>query len=182
MSKSLLISDANILIDIIAAGLTKEMFSLQYDFAVPVLLFEQELKENHGHLVKSGLNLIDMEAEHAKRIETLGKQYNGVSAFDLMALTLAEEKEAPLLTGDRKLRQVCMAENIEVYGTLWLIEQMLIEKKIEVSQVETAYKKMEEDGSRLPWDEVEKQLKRLPAGKYDCIDAGGRMTHETKSR
>jgi len=161
MSKSLLISDANILIDIIAADLIKEMFSLQYDFAVPALLFEQELKDNHGSLIKSGLVLIDIEAEHAKRIEELGKKYNGVSAFDLMALTLAEEKKAPLLTGDRKLRQVCMAEDIEVYGTLWLMEQMLIKKKIKVSQAETAYKKMEEDGSRLPWKEVEKQIKRF---------------------
>jgi len=161
MSKQLLISDANILIDITVAGLVKEMFNLEYDFAVPALLFEQELKANHADLVKKGLNLIEIEQDDIDKIEELSKKYKGVSVFDLMTLTLAGQQRALLLTGDRKLRQVCMTEGIEVYGTLWLIEQMFLEKQITVDQADNAYKRMEDEGSRLPWGEVEKQIKRF---------------------
>ena len=161
MLKQLLISDANILIDIKVAGLINEMFQLQYEYAVPGLLFEQELKQNHADLISKGLKLLDLETSSIGQLEELGNQYKGISRFDLMALILAKREQVPLLTGDRKLRQVCLIEEIEVRGTLWLMEQMFTEKFISVRQAEVAYQRMQDDGSRLPWDEVEKQLRKF---------------------
>ena len=51
----LLISDASILIDIECGELTSAMFSLPWQFAVPDILFEEELAERHGHLTQFGL-------------------------------------------------------------------------------------------------------------------------------
>jgi hypothetical protein len=51
----LLISDASILIDIECGELTSAMFSLPWQFAVPDILFEEELAERHGHLMQFGL-------------------------------------------------------------------------------------------------------------------------------
>ncbi|MDT8405046.1 hypothetical protein [Sulfuriflexus sp.] len=65
------------------------------------------------------------------------------------------------MTGDKKLRQVCLLENIDVRGTIWLVGEMLESKMITVAEASEAYHRMEEDGSRLPWDEVESQLKRF---------------------
>ena len=64
----------------------------------------------------------------------------------------------PLLTGDGKLRQVSLEEGIDVRGNLWVVEQILVHELITVEQAELAYNKMEEEGSRLPWDLVEQQL------------------------
>jgi len=44
----LLISDANILIDIESGGLITFMFSLEVQFAVPDILFNDELKDLHA--------------------------------------------------------------------------------------------------------------------------------------
>lgn len=49
----LLISDANILMDIEVGELTAPMFSLGYQFAVPDILYFEELEEQHAHLLKS---------------------------------------------------------------------------------------------------------------------------------
>lgn len=43
----LLISDANILIDMDDGGLLSSLFKLPYEFVTPDVLFEEELKENH---------------------------------------------------------------------------------------------------------------------------------------
>ena len=51
----LLISDTSILIDIECGQLTGAMFSLDYQFAVPDILFAEELAEKHGALLKFGL-------------------------------------------------------------------------------------------------------------------------------
>lgn len=52
----LLISDANILIDIEIGGLVAPLFSLEYQFAVPDVLFCEELEEQHNYLLGMGLS------------------------------------------------------------------------------------------------------------------------------
>lgn len=46
----LLISDANILIDMEDGNLIPVIFQLPYEIAVPDILFELELRERHSHL------------------------------------------------------------------------------------------------------------------------------------
>ena len=47
----LLVSDANIFIDIEDGHLTPVVFRLPYEIAVPDILFELELRERHSHLL-----------------------------------------------------------------------------------------------------------------------------------
>src|SRR3972149_5500331 len=47
----LLISDANILIDMEDGNLIPVIFQLPYEIAVPDILFELELRERHSHLL-----------------------------------------------------------------------------------------------------------------------------------
>lgn len=51
----LLISDANILIDLEEGGLLRQLFGLPYEFRVPDILFYEELEDQHGYLVDLGL-------------------------------------------------------------------------------------------------------------------------------
>ncbi len=161
MSKRLLISDANILIDMEAGGLIDAMFSLSYEYATPTMLYEQELMPYYADLPEKGLKLLELEPASIERMGTLGRKYTGVSSYDLAALSLAEQVSAPLLTGDGKLRQVCLEENVDVHGTVWIVGETLIAGTKTVDEARLAYQRMETDGSRLPWDEVEKQLKRF---------------------
>lgn len=45
----LLISDANILIDLEEGELLNELFQLPYQFKVPDILFFEELEDQHAH-------------------------------------------------------------------------------------------------------------------------------------
>ncbi|MGD8569038.1 MAG: DUF3368 domain-containing protein [Gammaproteobacteria bacterium] len=161
MPDRLLVSDANILIDIEVGRLTDAMFQLPYEFGTPNILYEQELALHHPELPQKGLQLLELEPTSIQRMSTLGQRYTGVSSYDLAALSLAQQVNAPLLTGDGKLRQVCLEESIDVHGTVWLVGETLIAKIITVEQARAAYQLMEDDGSRLPWDDVEKQLRRF---------------------
>ena len=51
----LLISDANILIDMECGGLLHRMFELAHGFAVLDVLYEEELKDQHPELPGHGL-------------------------------------------------------------------------------------------------------------------------------
>jgi len=159
----LLISDANIIIDMNTGGLLRPMFRLDATFAVPDVLFEEELRTDHPELPRLGLKSLELREETVAYADRLIEKYSrlGASITDLLALALAWQEKCPLLTGDLRLRTAGQTEGVEIHGTLWLIEQMLGARTMSVRQAETGYEKMRRAGRRLPWDEVEQQLRRF---------------------
>lgn len=154
----LLISDANILMDVEVGELVAPMFSLGYQFAVPNILYYEELEEQHAHLLDMGLEIRMLSSSSVKRVEALSQTYTKPGRNDLFALALAEVEGCPLLTGDAALRQAAEMEQLEVKGTIWLIAEMLREKRITVTVARAALHKMKMNGRRLPWEIAEKML------------------------
>ena len=161
MPGQLLVTDANVLIDMDAGGLLKAMFKLDYSFVVPDILFEEELRAQHSELPHFGLKVLELNEKAVRYAEELAVEYEqtGVSRNDLITLALASQEACPLLTGDSRLRQVCADQEVDVHGTLWLVGQMIEQKVIGLAAARRAYRTMREAGRRLPWDEVERQIR-----------------------
>ena len=114
----LLISDANILMDIEVGDLIAPMFSLSYQFAVPDVLYYEELEEQHAHLLDMGLQTRTLSPKSVERVQTLSQTHVKPGRNDLFALALAEVEECPLLTGDAsRVRQVLPTNAIQVTET-----------------------------------------------------------------
>ena len=79
-------------------------------------------------------------------------------------MAAAEQEACPLLTGDRNLRVAAEGEGIEVHGTLWVAERLVVAGVVSVDELRDAYAKMRASERRLPWAEVDRQLKRLETG------------------
>ncbi len=161
MSKKLLISDANIIIDIVAGELVNAMFSLDYEFATPDILYAEELEEQHPEILDAGLKTLELAPESIILADTYFQEnaLSRVSVNDCLALSLAKQEKCTLLTGDSKLKQLAIVEGVSVRGTLWLVEAIFNNSLLAVEEVEIAYQKMLDDGSRLPVKEIQKQLK-----------------------
>lgn len=162
MTQQLLISDANILIDMEKGGITRQMFQLDAVFAVPDLLYEEELRDQHPHLPGLGLQTLELTAETVAYAEQLIMKHakTGASTNDLLALALARQEKTTLLTGDGKLRIVATAEKIPFHGTVWLMGQLMDAGILTVQEAAVAYDRMKAARSRLPWDEeVAQQLR-----------------------
>lgn len=154
----LLISDANILMDVEAGELVAPMFSLNYKFAVPDILYFEELEEQHSHLLKLGLEVRTLPSTCVERVQALSQTYKKPSRNDLFALALAEMEKCPLLTGDLALRSAAEIEKVEIKGTIWLIEEMIREQRITRSVGRASIERMRNCGRRLPWDVAERLL------------------------
>jgi hypothetical protein len=163
VAERLLISDANIIIDMSTGGLLRLMFRFDATFAVPDILFEEELRTDHPELLRLGLKLLELHEDTVVYAGRLVEKYQslGASINDLLALSLAWQEKCPLLTGDGRLRGAGQTEGIEVHGTLWLIEQMVKARTITVRQAQAGYARMREAGRRLPWSEVDQQLREI---------------------
>ena len=163
MAARLVISDANIIIDMNTGGLLRLMFRFDATFAVPDVLFEEELRTDHPELLRLGLKLLEMREDTVGYAARLVEKYRslGASTNDLLALALAQQEKCPLLTGDGRLRTAARTEGIEAHGTLWLIEQLVKARTITIRQAEAGYAKMREAGRRLPWGDVDQQLREF---------------------
>jgi rRNA-processing protein FCF1 len=126
----LLISDANILIDMEEGQLLNEIFQLSYIFAIPDILFHEDLSIEHRHLLDLGLQIHSLTSESLEQALTIIQRYPQPSRNDCFALMLAKQEDCPLLTGDKNLRTAADKEGAIVYGTIWLVEQMIIQKII----------------------------------------------------
>lgn len=156
-----LISDANILIDMHEGGILNEMFQLQITFKIPDALYEEELSEYYPQLVSLGLITEELSGEGMLEVMGLNEKYRGPSFYDCLALALAKQENCPLLSGDGALRKAANREGVEVRGTIWIVEELVKSEIITTEQAQTSYESMREAGSRLPWDDAFQRLNQL---------------------
>lgn len=157
----LLISDANILIDLEEGQLIQLMFQLPYQFSIPDILFFEEMSEEHSYLPELGLDIAELSGEMLMYAMDLTQKYTGPSRNDCFALALAKDKQCPLLTGDKALRKAAETEAVIVNGTLWVVEQLIHQQLITVAQARDAYQRMKDTGRRLPWAVAEASLQEI---------------------
>lgn len=98
MQLLLLISDANILMDVEEGDLVVPMFSLGYQFAVPDILYVEELQQRHAHLLEVGLQIMSLSAPALSQAQALSQRYRRPSRNDLFALALAQNTQCSLGT------------------------------------------------------------------------------------
>lgn len=158
----LLISDANIVIDMEAGELIEQLFQLPMQFVMPDILYWQEIQPAGASLHEHGLLILEVTGEYIRYAENLRRRYGSApSVNDLLALALAKQESCPLLTGDQALRSVALQEQIPVMGTIWLLCAMVENKLLNVDAALNAVKRMKARKRRLPWDEVESILNGL---------------------
>lgn len=158
----LLVSDANIFIDMEEGGLLELMFKLPYEFCVPDVLFAEELAQQHGHQLEAkGLTKRTLNSEAMAYAFSLTQVFKGPSINDCLALALAKFEVCSLLTGDKALRQAAKHEAVEVKGTVWLVEELLTHHLITVDEALNAYALMRTNARRLPWKQAAERLNKF---------------------
>ncbi|MBI5780346.1 MAG: DUF3368 domain-containing protein [Rhodocyclales bacterium] len=166
----LLISDANILIDMEAGALMETLFRLPMQFGIPDLLYYEEIEEGSPGLEQLGLQIMEVRGEFVQYAEALLRRYNPMlpakngakpSHNDYLALALAKQECCTLLTGDANLRLVASKESVTVMGTIGLLCAMVENQLLTVDEALKALHRMKEGQRRLPWDEAEKILEAL---------------------
>ncbi len=157
----LLISDANILIDMEEGGLLDLMFLLPYQFKVPDVVLDEELEEMAGRLRALSIQVGELDGDGMRHAIELSGKHKKVSRYDCIGLALAKQECCPLLTGDRALRAAASQEAVVVKGTVWLMEQLVVLGKLSVTEAEASIVRMREKGRRLPWEQIALMLSSI---------------------
>ncbi len=166
----LLISDANLLIDLEAGALMETLFQLPMQFGIPDLLYYEEIEPGSPGLEDLGLQIMEVSGAFVTYAQQLPGQHNHLlpakngpnpSHNDYLALALAKQEACTLLTGDTNLRIVANKEQVNVMGTIGLLCAMIESQLLTVDDAFKALDRMKTGKRRLPWPEAEKVLNAL---------------------
>lgn len=121
----ILVSDTSVLIDLERGRLLETIFALPYEFAVPDVLYHREMRGAWGdRLVALGLRVEGLSRDGVAAALRYRSQRPVLSVPDSFALSLAKERDWPLLTGDSELRRLATSESVDCHGVLWLLDRM----------------------------------------------------------
>lgn len=123
-----LISDTSALIDLRKVHLIEAFLSLPYDFLIPDVILELELRsfsEDEIDFLKRKVRVSSLTSQELQQVQALIPLHQALSEVDVFVLVTAKKhSDAILLTGDQRLRDLAEQESLEVHGVLWVIEEL----------------------------------------------------------
>lgn len=123
------VQDSNILIDLELSGLLGAWFQLGIETHTTDLILNQVREGGHAEVLANAasgrLRVHRSSAESLMKAVELVASNPGVDLEDGSVCILALELDASLLTGDRRLRDLAHAKQIDVHGTLWMLDQLV---------------------------------------------------------
>ena len=137
-----LVSDSSVLIELSKRDLLDRMFQLRFPFAVPDLLFNEELidlgRYDRRDLVRKGLRVEGLDPDGVATAIAHQSRRRALSLVDCFALALAHHHGHTLLTEDRRMRAFAQDEGIPHHDLLWIIDHMQQAAILTTSQVSSA--------------------------------------------
>ena len=144
-----IVSDSSILIEFSKRELLDRMFELEFQFAVPDLLFHEELIDlgpySRQDLLTFGLSVESLDAEGVEMAVAYQSARPALSLVDSFALALAGQQGWHLLTEDRTMRSVAEFNGIIHRDAMWVIDSMLDAGVLSASQILAALEQMRDD-------------------------------------
>ncbi|MHB1294793.1 MAG: PIN domain-containing protein [Anaerolineae bacterium] len=156
--QTLCIADASILFDLRNGRILAVAARLPYRFSIPDAVFWEELDAPLRKTVQSlGFVVDGVEGTTIAELSLLRPKHPELSAPDLLAFFLARDRQAVLLTGDRRLRRLAETRGLVVHGTLWMLDELWKTSLLTSQAVLAAMERILALGGRLPAEEYQKR-------------------------
>ncbi|RYF82906.1 MAG: type II toxin-antitoxin system VapC family toxin [Comamonadaceae bacterium] len=144
------VSDTNIWIDFRNAGLLDQLFRLPLTLCCTDFVLNELQDLQHETLIANGLLVESLDAAAMGQLFNLMTAHNNSSLADVSCYLLAQDKGWPLLTGDGRLRKQALTDGLEVFGALWLLDQLVAHVVVSPAEAGRGLQAMLARGARLP--------------------------------
>jgi hypothetical protein len=160
-----LVSDTSVLVDLERGNLLVRAFSLEGTFAVPDVLFEQELRPYGGEqLLEMGLRVEKLDGAGVELAQEYRRKQRALTVADSFALALSKKNDWILLSGDGALRSLASDEQVECHGVLWVLDRLESANIAPCRELHEGLKLISEHPKcRLPKKEIQIRLERYAA-------------------
>ena len=162
----ILITDTNIFFDAIKIGALPEFFSLDYEISTTVFVIQEILPFQQKELIDTFIRarkliVFDFSEEEIEAIQNFTVVKDLKRFTDKSVVWKAVQLNCPMLTGDQRMKEVGESLNIEVHGSIWIIDELLIKTLISRERGIHLLEQLLLTNNRLPKHEIEKRINRL---------------------
>lgn len=158
------VKDANVLIDLMEADLLGLWFRIGIETHTTDLVIHEIKRPDQSRMVSTMVQAgnLKVHAFDAKGLIAVSTRavLLRVSLADASAISLAEEKGAILLSGDRRVRNGATELGLEVKGLLWVFDELVKQSLLVPADAANRLKIVLAAGARLPDNECEERLRR----------------------
>ncbi|MCF0197630.1 MAG: hypothetical protein HUK03_10480 [Bacteroidaceae bacterium] len=164
MRQKIVISDTNILIDLVDVGLIDVFFTLPLEIHTTTYILQEVLRLEQRtaiekHIALGNLHVTSLEGEAFIDLLLLYNEAgSNLSVKDCSVWLFASQMKGALLTGDANLRRKAAQNGIEVHGILYIFDQMVEHNVLSASLARSALSFLAVHNERLPKVEIEKRL------------------------
>lgn len=131
---TLVVNDANILIDLVKLHLLPHFFALQLKFYTTDLILNElhgwQVEELQLYINNGTLTIVELTETELLDISLLRAEKRQLSEQDCSAIVCARKVRGCLLTSDKNLRNFAVNKSLAVYGHLWIFDKMIVEETI----------------------------------------------------
>ncbi len=135
---TIVLTDANILIDLIKLDLLQYFFRLPFEFVTTELvldeLYDEQRQSCQAHIQSNRFRILEIEVSQSIEIAQLSAQQRSLSIQDCSAYYFAEKIAAILLTSDNQLRRFARRGEVDVHGHLWIFDKLVETSEISPDQ------------------------------------------------
>lgn len=121
----LLLADANVLIDLYhvkGLSLAPKIAPTQVLDYVVNEIDRQEQPGIRAEIEVASISIVPVQLQWLEEIKAM--QHTGLSLQDKLNLHIVHKRRMIMLSGEKRLRTICNSQNIEIHGTLWLVEEL----------------------------------------------------------
>jgi len=162
----IIITDTNVLFDIIKIEGLPEFFSMDYEICTTVFVIQEILPLPQREVLETfirakKLTIFGFSAEEIEEVSNFNTGRNLKRFTDKSVIWKSLQIKCPMLTGDKKMKEVAESLGLEVHGSIWIIDELIANKLITRVKAISLLKQLLLTNSRLPKEEIEKRINRL---------------------
>ncbi len=159
------ITDVSVLFDLYNVGVLPEFFGLDIEIYTTDFIYNEILQSGQKHefeiFVRSGkLRILVVDDEEQEIISTMEFTYANRSIADKTALFKALQMRCILLTCDDKLKKEAIKKELDVHGSIWVIDQLVENEIIDKKRAFKVIEDLKTINAWLPVEELDKRLNK----------------------
>lgn len=162
----IVITDVSVFFDLYYVQVLPEFFALDIEiqttnFVYNEIVNQDQIEEFRVFERSKKLHVISISPEEEEEVKSMKLFRLNKSISDKSILWKAKQLNCPLLTCDGKLRKEAESQGIIVYGSIWVIKQLIDNEIINTSQGIVVLETLKIVNTRLPIEEIDRLIKSL---------------------
>ena len=161
---TIVVSDTNILIDLIDLELLDVFFELPLEITTTDLVIYELDEIKQAKIFEASLrdkiDILESTEIQLNEVQKIYDENRGISLTDSQVFYFAIEKGAILLSGDGNLRRFAKKRGLEVRGIIWVFDLLEKNKILSPRILSKKMKTLLEINTRLPQEECLKRIQK----------------------